>query len=175
MTTTKLTNINNNKNNNIEHQQQLQHSTEIHLNALIVAQIQHIQDKSSKLNIAFKFPETLPMHMKGDAFLLGQAIYNLLENALDFSPINSVINVQLLDYQTYRQISVRDTGVGVPDYAIDKVFDKFYSLPRPSTNLKSTGLGLNFVREVVKLHGGSITLQNHEWGGAEAVITLPKT
>lgn len=159
----------------LEHQQQLQHSTEIHLNALIVAQIQHIQDKSSKLNIAFKFPVTLPMHMKGDAFLLGQAIYNLLENALDFSPINSVINVQLLDYQTYRQISVRDTGVGVPDYAIDKVFDKFYSLPRPSTNLKSTGLGLNFVREVVKLHGGSITLQNHEWGGAEAVITLPKT
>lgn len=159
----------------LEHQQQLQHSTEINLNALIVEQIQHIQDKSSKLNIAFKFPETLPMHMKGDAFLLGQAIYNLLENALDFSPTNSVINVQLLDYQTYRQISVRDTGVGVPDYAMDKVFDKFYSLPRPSTNLKSTGLGLNFVREVAKLHGGSITLQNHEWGGAVAVITLPKT
>jgi two-component system sensor histidine kinase CreC len=159
----------------LEHQQQLQHSTEIHLNALIFAQIQHIQDKASKLNIAFKFPETLPMHMKGDAFLLGQAIYNLLENALDFSPTNSVINVQLLDYQTYLQISVRDAGVGVPDYAIDKVFDKFYSLPRPSTNLKSTGLGLNFVREVAKLHGGSITLQNHESGGAEAILTLPKT
>jgi two-component system, OmpR family, sensor histidine kinase CreC len=158
----------------LEHQQQLQYSSEIHLNALIDAQIQHIQDKANQLNISFKFPETMPLYMKGDAFLLGQAIFNLLENALDFSPINSVITVQLLDYQTYRQISVRDTGTGIPDYAIDKVFDKFYSLPRPSTNLKSTGLGLNFVREVAKLHGGSITLQNHEWGGAEALITLPK-
>lgn len=157
----------------LEHQQQLQHATEIHLNALIDAQIQHIQDKAAQLNISFKFPETLPMVMKGDAFLLGQAIYNLLENALDFSPTYSVITVQLLDFQTYRQISVRDTGVGIPDYAIDKVFDKFYSLPRPSTNQKSTGLGLNFVHEVAKLHGGSITLQNHEWGGAEAILTLP--
>lgn len=158
----------------LEHQQELQHSAEIHLNALIESQIQHIQDKASKLNISFKFPETLPMFMKGDTFLLGQAIYNLLENGLDFSPINSVITVKLLDYQTYRQISVRDTGTGIPDYAIDKVFNKFYSLPRPSTNQKSTGLGLNFVQEVAKLHGGSITLLNHEQGGAEALLTLPK-
>jgi two-component system sensor histidine kinase CreC len=113
--------------------------------------------------------------MQGDEFLLGQAIYNLLENALDFSPINSVITIKLNDYQTYRQLTVRDTGAGIPEYALNKVFDKFYSLPRPSTNQKSTGLGLNFVKEVAKLHGGSITLENHEWGGAEAILTLPKS
>ena len=49
----------------LEHQQQLQYSTEVHLNALIDSQIQHTQDKANKLNISFKFPETLPMFMKG--------------------------------------------------------------------------------------------------------------
>ena len=61
----------------------------------------------------------------------------------------------------------------IPDYAIDKIFDKFYSLPRPASGQKSTGLGLNFVQEVVKLHGGKITLSNHAEGGVIATILLP--
>lgn len=158
----------------LEHQEQLQHKKEIHLNALIQTQINHLASKAATCNVSFKFAESLPIHMQGDEFLLGQAIYNLLENAVDFSPTNSVITVQLIDYQTYRQITIRDTGVGIPEYALDKVFDKFYSLPRPNTSQKSTGLGLNFVQEVAKLHGGSVTLENHEWGGAEAILTLPK-
>jgi two-component system, OmpR family, sensor histidine kinase CreC len=159
----------------IEHQNKLQHKTDIQLNALVQAQIQHLANKAQKANVSFKFAETLPINILGDEFLLGQAIYNLLDNAVEFSPVNGVITVQLHDYQTYRQLSIRDTGVGVPDYALDKVFDKFYSLPRPNTKQKSTGLGLNFVKQVAKLHGGSVSLENHEWGGAEAILTLPKT
>lgn len=159
----------------LEHQQQLQHVSTVHLNALIQMQINHLSNKAAESNITFKFPEALPIHLQADEFLLGQAIYNLLENALDFSPSNSVITIQLSDYQTYREISIRDTGVGIPEYALNKIFDKFYSLPRPGSNQKSTGLGLNFVQEVAKLHHGNIKLQNHEWGGTEAVLTLPKT
>ncbi len=76
------------------------------------------------------------------------------------------------------QIAIKDQGAGIPDYALDKIFDKFYSLPRPehtpNAGQKSTGLGLNFVQEVAKLHGGSVTLSNHADGGVIAVITLPK-
>ena len=115
--------------------------------------------------------------IEADSFLLGQAIVNLLENALDFSPPNSTINVTVVEQNTEILISVLDQGAGVPDYALTKVFDKFYSLPRPASSLnagqKSTGLGLNFVREVAKLHGGSITLNNHAGGGAIAIFTLP--
>jgi two-component system sensor histidine kinase CreC len=68
---------------------------------------------------------------------------------------------------------VRDAGRGIPDFALDKVFDKFYSLPRSTTGQKSTGLGLNLVLEVVKLHGGSVTLQNNSNGGAVASIIIP--
>ena len=74
-------------------------------------------------------------------------------------------------------ISIVDQGAGIPEYALTKVFDKFYSLPRPANSpnagQKSTGLGLNFVQEVAKLHGGSLTLSNNPDGGAIATITLP--
>lgn len=71
------------------------------------------------------------------------------------------------------QINMRDHGPGLPDYALDRVFEKFYSLRRPNSDKKGTGLGLSFVQEIAELHRGGITLRNHAEGGAVAVLTLP--
>ncbi|HET6718312.1 MAG TPA: ATP-binding protein, partial [Rhodocyclaceae bacterium] len=62
---------------------------------------------------------------------------------------------------------------GAPDYALPHLFERFYSLPRPATGRKSTGLGLPFVREVAKLHGGEADFANHPDGGAIARLMLP--
>ena len=159
----------------LEHQEQLQHQTDIHLNDLVQVQIDHLNSKATKENIHFNVAPSPPTHIKGETFLLGQAIYNLLENALDFSPANSEIMVQLSSNQSDFKLTIRDAGPGIPDYAMDKIFDKFYSLPRPNSDSKSTGLGLNFVQEVAKLHNGDIALINHANGGVEATLTLPKT
>lgn len=70
-------------------------------------------------------------------------------------------------------IAVRDQGPGIPAYAQAQVFQKFYSLARPHSQKKSTGLGLAFVREIAALHGGSIAIGNAEGGGALASLTLP--
>ncbi len=67
---------------------------------------------------------------------------------------------------------IRDYGTGMPDFALAKAFDKFFSLNRPDTGKKSTGLGLPFVREVISLHGGEVCLRNI-LPGLEARITLP--
>jgi two-component system sensor histidine kinase CreC len=56
------------------------------------------------------------------------------------------------------ELSVRDHGPGVPDYALDRAFEKFYSLRRPDTGKKSTGLGLSFVHEIAQLHQGGAAL-----------------
>jgi two-component system, OmpR family, sensor histidine kinase CreC len=157
----------------LEHQEQLQHKTDIQLNDLIQKQLTLLHNKATKLNIRFEFIESSRMIYRGDAFLLGQAIYNLLENAIDFSPTNSVIRIELTDKKNIKQLIIRDSGEGIPDYAIDKIFNKFYSLPRPGTKTKSTGLGLNFVQEIVKLHGGSIRLENQTPTGVVATMTLP--
>jgi two-component system sensor histidine kinase CreC len=59
----------------------------------------------------------------------------------------------------------------IPDYALPRLSERFYSLPRPDSGRKSTGLGLNFVEEVVKLHGGSLSIGNAE-GGVEVRLRL---
>ena len=69
---------------------------------------------------------------------------------------------------------MRDQGQGIPDFARDRIFERFYSLPRAYSGRKSTGLGLTFVREVVHLHKGTISLENQETGGAVATLKLPR-
>jgi two-component system sensor histidine kinase CreC len=68
---------------------------------------------------------------------------------------------------------VSDHGPGVPDYALPRVFERFYSLPRPQGGSRSSGLGLCFVAEVAALHGGQARLANRDEGGARASLVLP--
>jgi two-component system sensor histidine kinase CreC len=71
------------------------------------------------------------------------------------------------------EFAVEDGGPGVPDYALPRVFERFYSLPRPDTDRKSTGLGLSLVREIAHLHGGDASLANRPEGGAVATFWVP--
>jgi two-component system sensor histidine kinase CreC len=111
--------------------------------------------------------------VEGDAFLLHRAVANLVDNAIDFSPAGGVVTLALLRHRRSVDICVRDRGPGIPDYAEGKVFEKFYSLARPHTQKKSTGLGLSFVKEIAELHHGRVTLGNAADGGALAVLSLP--
>jgi two-component system sensor histidine kinase CreC len=111
--------------------------------------------------------------VRGDHFLLHQALSNLLQNAVDFSVQGSEIDIETDQNGQFLYFSVSDSGPGVPDYAREKVFDKFFSLQRPDGGRKSTGLGLNFVREVALLHAGDIRLENRATAGTRAVLSLP--
>ncbi len=102
--------------------------------------------------------------VKGDPLLLRQAIDNLLRNALDFAPRGSTIVLSATAEEGGVVLSVQDEGPGIPEYARERIFDRFYSLPRPVNGRKSTGLGLNFVHEVAHLHGGWIQVEFPERG-----------
>ena len=65
---------------------------------------------------------------------------------------------------------MRNDGPAVPDYALGRVFERFYSLPRPDGQRKSTGLGLSFVREIARLHRGRVSLYNRAEGGVEGSV-----
>jgi len=112
--------------------------------------------------------------VEGEPFLLHQAVSNLVQNAIDFSPAQGRIELTRVTNQERFVFTLRDQGPGIPDYAKSKVFDKFFSLPRPDTGKKGTGLGLNFVREVAVLHKGKVALDNCPEGGACATLTLPR-
>jgi len=114
-----------------------------------------------------------PAWVAGDEFLLERAVAGLLENAIDFSPAGSPVHLTLRREGGRLRVIVSDAGGGIPDYAMKRVFERFYSLPRPDTGKKSSGLGLALIREIAQLHGGTISLANREGGGAEAILELP--
>ncbi|PBJ23047.1 Sensor protein CreC [Pseudomonas ogarae] len=110
--------------------------------------------------------------LTGEPFLLRQALGNLLENALDFTPVNGLLRVSAERSGNRVEIRLFNQAAPIPDYALPRLSERFYSLPRPDSGRKSTGLGLNFVEEVVQLHGGQFTIGNVE-GGVEVVLRLP--
>ena len=111
--------------------------------------------------------------VRGDRFLLGQGIGNLVQNAIEFTPEGGTVRLAVDAKEREVELVVDDTGPGVPAYALERVFERFYSLPRPDSGRKSSGLGLSIVREIARLHGGEVWLENQTEGGARAVWRLP--
>ncbi|MCY1549146.1 Sensor protein CreC [compost metagenome] len=114
-----------------------------------------------------------PIEVTGNRFLLRQAVANLIDNAIDFSPVGGALSVTLAADADRALLTICDSGPGIPAYARDRLFERFYSTPRPDSGERSSGLGLNLVREAARLHGGDIELHNHPDGGAEAHFQLP--
>jgi two-component system, OmpR family, sensor histidine kinase CreC len=112
-------------------------------------------------------------HVTGNYFLLYQAISNLVQNALDFSQTGSTVELRANGNANGAEIEVFDTGSGIPAFATDRIFEKFYSLDRPQTRRKSTGLGLSLVQLIVSLHRGTLVIENRPSGGVVAKILLP--
>ena len=98
---------------------------------------------------------------------------NIIQNAIDFSPSGESISVGITSEQHGAVITIDDNGPGIPDYALNRIYERFYSLPRPDSNLKSTGLGLSFVKEAVSLHGGSVDIINRSSGGTRVTVVWP--
>lgn len=115
------------------------------------------------------------LRVRGERVLLREALVNLLQNAIEFSPDGGGVRIETVENAGRIRFAVEDEGPGVPDYALPKVFDRFYSLPRPGRSRKSTGLGLTLVREIAHLHGGDCTLENRPGVGARATFWLPAT
>lgn len=157
----------------LEHQQRLQAPEPLELTALLKATAHSLQPRLEAAGLTLRIQDCAAVTVIGEAFLLRQAIANLLDNAIDFSPPGSTITVACTLAGQEVALHIRDHGPGIPDYASERIFERFYSLPRPGSSKKSTGLGLPFVREVAALHGGSIALSNAEDGGALACLTLP--
>lgn len=109
----------------------------------------------------------------GDAFLLRLALGNLLANAIEFSPRGARIECRIGLVDSEVKFTLCDHGAGIPEYAREHVFERFYSLPRPAGGARSSGLGLPLVREVALLHKGAVSLDNHPGGGAVATLVLP--
>ena len=145
----------------------------VDVQTLVRTVVESKQPQLVKRNVTVEDAVPDGVRVPGDLFLLHQAVSNLLQNAIDFSSAGGRIRISASAGDHIVELQVTDEGTGIPDYAAGKVFDKFYSLERPVTGRKSTGLGLNFVREVALLHSGDILIENTPGCGVCATLVLP--
>ncbi len=157
----------------LETRRALAHVENVALRPLLEELVAGAQDAAAPRQVRIVLEAPQEAEVEGDPFLLRRALSNLLDNAVDFSGEGGEVRVVLERTRRIARIRVRDQGPGIPDYAQDKVFEKFYSLARPHSSKKSTGLGLSFVREIAALHNGRIELVNAPEGGAVATLSLP--
>jgi two-component system sensor histidine kinase CreC len=159
----------------LENRKTLGEPVVLSLSALVRCVVNHCQSNTMQKQIVFEVVECPQDEVLGEAFLLETAISNLLQNAIDFSPTGSRIQLSVTSTDESVTLTIEDSGSGIPDYALNRIFDRFYSLPRPGSERKSSGLGLCFVHEAVLLHAGSLSISNRRGvDGVHASITLPK-
>ena len=113
-------------------------------------------------------------NMTGDEVHLTNIVYNLLDNAIKYTPGAPVIEVKTANWSGGIMLTVADNGIGIPREHQKKIFDKFYRVPTGNVhNVKGFGLGLNYVRAIVEKHGGNIRLESVEGKGTKFDIYLP--
>ncbi|MEI8196506.1 MAG: sensor histidine kinase KdpD [Phycisphaerae bacterium] len=141
------------------------------LQELVVSTLERLKKRLGARSVDVDIRTDLPL-LSVDGPLFEQVLMNLVENALEYTPAGTPIEIAAAATETSIIITVADHGPSLPPDDPARVFQKFFRSPR-STNHRGIGLGLAIVKQVVELHGGQITAANRSQGGALFTITLP--
>jgi two-component system phosphate regulon sensor histidine kinase PhoR len=115
-----------------------------------------------------------PTGIEADPDLLERALGNLLDNAIKYTPDGGRIRLAAFAEGNDTLISVADSGIGIPEKDLPRVFERFYRVDKSrSRELGGTGLGLAIVKHIAQLHGGSVTVRSHAGGGSTFTLRFP--
>lgn len=125
------------------------------------------------ITLVFNLPPKLPV-INGDRDKMLVAMHNLVGNALKYTPTGGTVTVDVQTDGKQLSFAVRDSGIGISTEDAERIFERFYRAKDPRVEkITGTGLGLTLAREVVRLHGGEITVDSELNKGSTFTITLP--
>jgi two-component system sensor histidine kinase KdpD len=137
---------------------------------LVGAALEQMGSRASARSISIDISPELPF-VSVDFGLITQALVNVIDNAIKYSPANSPIEIKGRQVDQEIHVEVADHGVGIPPQDLLHVFDKFYRIQRPD-KVDGTGLGLSICKGIVEAHGGHIAAENRPGGGTIIRLTL---
>jgi two-component system, OmpR family, phosphate regulon sensor histidine kinase PhoR len=112
--------------------------------------------------------------VKADKLHITNVLYNLFDNAIKYNENDPLITISTENVNKSIVIKIRDNGIGMSPESQKKIFEKFYRIPTGNVhNVKGFGLGLNYVKELVKSHKGKVTVESEEKKGSTFSISLP--
>ncbi len=160
----------------LESQTELVENNELPLHQMLQRLVNERQAQLLAKQLTIDFDSSTPVTGKGDRVLLSQAAANLIDNAIAFAKPGSVLTISCsknADQQAC--VRIENQGELIPDFALPRIYERFFSLPSKHATesvTKSTGLGLSFVKEIMKLHRGNIDIVNTDLG-VIATLTWP--
>jgi PAS domain S-box-containing protein len=136
--------------------------------------VSSIRPRCEAKSIQIEINVPYDMDLYADRLRFRQILYNLLSNAAKFTPEQGHVRVGVVRRESFIEVSIRDTGIGIPASQHESVFDKFYQVgQRQAGGLEGTGLGLAITRHLVEEHGGSIHLESRPGEGSCFTFTIP--
>jgi signal transduction histidine kinase len=138
--------------------------------------VDRFSQQAEQKGVEFRGPDAGEIYVEADPDLMDRVIWNLLGNALKFTPPGGEIGIQILKEDGSVTLEVTDTGPGIPAEKLRSVFDRFFRIDEARTSgeeTSGTGLGLAIVKAIVELHRGSVSADNRPGGGAVFRVTLP--
>jgi two-component system, OmpR family, sensor histidine kinase KdpD len=139
---------------------------------IVAAAVSRVKRRSGKHAIAIDIPNELFM-VPMDGTLIEQVLVNLLDNAIQHTPEETGIRVSVRRETSQAVFEVADRGPGIPQEALPRLFDRFYTRRTTGTERKGAGLGLSICKAIVEAHGGAISALNNPDGGALFRFALP--
>jgi len=114
------------------------------------------------------------VNLRGDKVRLRQLLLNLIDNAIKYTPEEGTVSLSLEKQNGYAQLIVQDTGIGIPQQEIPKIFDRFYRVDKARTReLGGSGLGLSITKWIAELHKGYIEVESEVNKGSKFRVMLP--
>jgi len=130
--------------------------------------------KEKKLSVSIDIPSKLPKVL-ADEKRLAQVFLNLLDNAIKYNSERGSIKVSASLSDKFVQVDIADTGIGIPEKDIPRIFERFYRVDKArSCQLGGTGLGLSIVKHIILAHGGEVWVKSEQGIGSTFSFTIPK-
>jgi two-component system phosphate regulon sensor histidine kinase PhoR len=131
------------------------------------------QIKEKNLELETNITGGMPV-IQADRDMMGQLLINLLDNAIKYTPAGGRIKVEAEPAQQGIKVTVSDTGIGIPEESLPRLFERFYRVDKArSREMGGTGLGLAIVKHILELHGGSIEVSSQLGRGTVFTFYLP--
>lgn len=146
------------------------------LNDIMQGIEKNLQPLAKKADVSLVFTTPGDIYMTANKDVLWQGIYNIVDNAIKYTDTDGYVIVKMEKENGVIIIEVRDTGVGISEDDIDKIFDRFYRVDKArARETGGTGLGLSIALSAVNYHGGHIEVTSEPGKGTTFVITIPDT
>jgi signal transduction histidine kinase len=147
---------------------------DVFLRELIEEVVVSLKPQSEENNISISFSCESNLWLTADPDRLRQILTNLLDNAVKFTEDGGAVNIDVIDKNNEVEISVSDTGIGIPESEKQKIFDRFYQSTLTTKKVtKGTGLGLAIAKSLVEMHGGQLKVESEIGKGSRFYFTLP--